>query len=121
MTAILIVEDEPDLQHLLKIFLSKAGYDIHLASDGAQGLQSLQKSRPDLIVTDIMMPNMDGLEMIREIRKNIPKEELPIIVSSAVAPDAATQALTDGYLRKPIMMGQLKALVEKVLRSQAGS
>jgi two-component system chemotaxis response regulator CheY len=120
MTRILIVEDEPDLQHLLKIFLSKAGYEIQLASDGAQGLQKVQESRPDLIVTDIMMPNMDGLEMIHEIRKTIPKEELPIIVSSAVAPDAASQALTNGYMRKPITMGQLKGLVEKVLHAHSG-
>ena len=67
-TKILIVDDEPDILEFLQYNLEKEGYEVHLANNGAAGLETARKTQPDLIILDIMMPEMDGVEVCRRLR-----------------------------------------------------
>lgn len=80
MARILIIDDDPSLLQLFKQFLSGEGHIVSSASNGKEGLSLMKQQRPDLIITDIMMPEMDGLEVVREIRKSHPG--LPVIAMS---------------------------------------
>lgn len=77
---ILVVEDEPAIVKVLLLFLRKEGYDVVTAIDGREGLEFFYRERPDLIVGDILMPNVDGYEMIREIRRSLWGSTIPILL-----------------------------------------
>src|ERR1700749_2688842 len=68
--SVLAVDDEPDKRLLLAFAIKKEGYDVHTAEDGVEGLAAVEAYQPDLIVTDVMMPRMDGYEMVRRVRGN---------------------------------------------------
>ena len=80
MQKILIIDDEPHILMMLKKMMEKAGYDIDLASNGHEGMKMFQKSPSDLVITDIIMPEKEGLETIREMKRIQP--ELKIIAMS---------------------------------------
>ena len=80
MAHILVIDDDLSIQQLFKQFLSGKGHSVSSASDRKEGLHLMKQQRPDLIITDIMMPEMDGLEVVREIRKTYPG--LPVIAIS---------------------------------------
>lgn len=80
MAHILIIDDDPTVQMLFHQFLSGEGYEITQAADGIEGMQCLEENLPDLIITDIMMPKMDGLEILQAIRKQY--SEIPVIAIS---------------------------------------
>lgn len=120
MHTILVVEDEPLLQELLVTELTKAGFTVLTANDGMEGAKLVLSNYPDLILTDILMPNMDGLSMLQEIRKNEKAKHIPVIVLSNLSdPDAKTQALeneADGYIVKaevdiPEVIKQIKKIL----------
>lgn len=79
---ILIVEDEEIMQGLLKRKLAHEGYDIAIASNGLEGLEKIKKDKPDLVLLDIIMPEMGGFEMMEEMSKNKEMKDIPIIVIS---------------------------------------
>lgn len=80
MAHILIIDDDPAVRSLFGQFLDGEGYSTALAADGREALELLQTRRPDVIITDIMMPEMDGLEVIQNIRKNY--AEIPVVAIS---------------------------------------
>ncbi len=80
MSHILIIDDDLSIQRLFKQFLEGAGYSISSASDGREGMLLMKQKKPDLIITDIMMPEMDGLEVVRNINNTCPG--LPVIAIS---------------------------------------
>src|ERR1043165_1570548 len=80
---VLVVDDEPDKRLLLAFALENEGYEVHTAADGVAGLQAVELHQPDLIVTDVMMPRMDGYEMIRRVRANPQTRFIPVIIHSA--------------------------------------
>ena len=80
---ILIVDDEPDIIEFLTYNLEREGYDIVSAPDGRQGLEAAQREKPDLIILDIMMPEMDGFEVIRRVKANPGWKDIPIVVVTA--------------------------------------
>lgn len=119
MPKILIVEDTDDTRELLHLYLSNEGFDVLLASDGDEGLKVAQTSRPDLVVTDITMPNMDGVEMIRQLRGEPGFAIIPIIAMTAYGKGFCEDALDAGAtdtIQKPFEFGpfiaQLKALLK---------
>jgi CheY-like chemotaxis protein len=113
---ILLVEDEPGVMESMTLLLELEGYQISQAFDGYQGLQKLTDSHPDLILTDYMMPCMDGLEMIRRIRSNPQQADTPIIFISAVlSPETEVKELVDMYLHKPVRVDQLVEVIELLL------
>ena len=81
-SVILVVDDEPDLRFLLRRVLGGAGHDVQEAGDGADALTSIRRSPPDLVVTDVMMPVMDGVELIRRLRDDPATKDIPIVAVS---------------------------------------
>jgi two-component system response regulator GlrR len=118
---ILAVDDDPDLLKLLQLRLSGAGYDVVTAADAAQALTAFAVSRPQVVITDLRMPGMDGMALFDAIRGQ--GSNLPVIVLTAhgTIPDAvaATQRGVFGYLEKPVDPRQLLATVEAALSSGA--
>lgn len=80
---ILVVDDEPDKRNLLTTAFEMAGYNVHTARDGVEGLAAVEAQQPDLIILDVMMPRMDGYEMARQIRSNSRTRFIPIIIQTA--------------------------------------
>ena len=121
MTTILCVEDEVSLREDIAEELEDAGYDVKQASDGNEGLEMIQKYKPDLVLCDITMPHRNGYQLLREIREKYPQfAEMPIIFLSALADRELVQAgLKFGanfYLTKPIDFELLLTTVEASLR-----
>jgi two-component system, OmpR family, KDP operon response regulator KdpE len=117
---ILVVDDEAQITRVLKTSLSSQGYGIRTAGDGEEALQVLQDWSPDLIITDLRMPNMNGLELCREIRK---ESRVPIIVLSVKGEETikveALDAGADDYVTKPFSMNELTARIRAALRRAA--
>jgi len=114
---ILVVEDETHLAEGLKLNLSLKGYDVMIAADGISGLQKWKEWRPDLIVLDIMLPGIDGLSVLRNIR--LEDERLPILILSARGDsDDKVKGLSygvDDYLAKPFNLEEFLLRVERLL------
>lgn len=120
MTAsILTVDDSASLRMAIRIALTGAGYAVTEASDGAEGLTKATATRFDLIVTDLNMPNMDGLSMIRALRQQPAQAGVPIIFLTTESDDAmkaqAKAAGATGWLVKPFQPEQLIRVAQKVL------
>ena len=122
--SVLIVNDEPDQLILMGTLLHKAGYKILTADDGSEGLALARRERPDLVISDVSMPRMDGLEFCREIRADSELKAVPILLVSALQKDTETvvaglQAGADDYLEIPFDSTRLIAKVSRLLeRSQ---
>ncbi|HJQ25776.1 MAG TPA: response regulator [Blastocatellia bacterium] len=102
---ILVVEDHPDSRDLLAIYLRMQGYTVYTAEDGREGLKLLQLDCPDLMITDISMPHLDGAELIKRVRQMPECRELPIIVMTAYGneEEAAARCLgADQAIAKPL-------------------
>ena len=114
---ILIVDDEPQITRVLRRSLMTHGYDVHVASDGESALQTFGDWTPDLVVTDLSMPNMNGLELCRRLRAI---SQLPIIVLSVRGEERtkveALDAGADDYVTKPFGMDELLARIRATLR-----
>jgi two-component system KDP operon response regulator KdpE len=122
-TRILIVDDELSILKYLRANLKAEGYEVLMAMDGVQALQTLEAELPDLVVLDIMMPGMDGFEVCRRLRE---WSQLPIIMLSARADESdKVQCLNlgaDDYITKPFGKGEFIARVRAVMRrAQAAS
>jgi two-component system chemotaxis response regulator CheY len=120
MTAsILTVDDSSSLRMAIRIALTGAGYAVTEAADGKEGLEKAEADKFDLIITDLNMPNMDGLSMIREIRKGTVQTGTPIIFLTTESDDAMKQqakaAGATGWLVKPFVPEQLIKISRKVL------
>jgi len=117
---ILVVDDEPNLRRVLSAQLQRDGYDVHTAEDGEQAIQILQENHVDLVITDLRMPRMDGMALLRHTVEN--EEELPVIILTAHATvDNAVEALKTGafdYITKPFDQNEVRMIVRKALKTQ---
>ena len=117
MSRILVVDDDPHIRELVRVFLGREGFEVIEASDGVEALLKLDSLKADLAVIDVMMPNMDGWELCRELRATF---DIPILMLTAKAETVdklkGFQAGTDDYLIKPFEPLELVARVNALLK-----
>lgn len=120
MATILVVDDEEPIQELLSFNLEKEGYQVRLASDGLEALTLIEKDAPDLVVLDLMLPGIDGLEVCRRLRMQTRFQELPIIMLTAKGEEIdkvlGLELGADDYITKPFSPRELLARIKARLR-----
>jgi len=114
---ILLVEDDPSIREVTAIGLRAAGFEVDTAADGAAGLERWRQAQPDLILLDVMLPRLDGLEVCREIRR---ESTVPIVMLTArgdtIDVVVGLEAGADDYVKKPFEMPELVARIRAALR-----
>ncbi|HLR91811.1 MAG TPA: response regulator, partial [Atopostipes sp.] len=122
MKKILVVDDEKPISDIIKFNLEKEGYEVVTAFDGEEALEKVTAEEPDLIVLDIMLPKIDGLEVVREVRKN---HDMPIIMVTAKETEIdkvlGLELGADDYVTKPFSNRELVARVKANLRRQSAT
>ncbi len=120
---ILIVDDDPSLREFLEIFLASEGYRVESSEDAETALKALEGGDIDCVLSDIKMPGMDGVSLLKEIKARWPK--LPVILITAFASlDSAVEAMREGawdYVTKPFQIDELKEIIEKAMESSEES
>ena len=117
MSRILVVDDEPDQRFLLRRILQRAGHEVTEANDGAAALRAVRESAPDLVVTDVMMPVMNGVELIRCLRGDPATAHIPILAASG---DCHLAVTADAGLAKPYDAHHLLAVADALLKEGRG-
>jgi len=114
---VLVCDDEKHIVRLIQVNLERMGYDVVTAYDGREALEKLSASKPDLVVLDVMMPYVDGFEVLRSIRRNPETARLPVIMMTVKAQDGdETQGLEQGadlYVTKPFNPADLRRFLEQ--------
>lgn len=120
MAKVLVIEDEELMIKALEFRLKKDGYEVCLARDGSQGIEMLDSSTYDLVITDIMMPFVSGLEVVGYIKSNPIMKDTPVIVLSSIGLErVVTEAFELGaedFMTKPFNLGELMVRVKKFVR-----
>ncbi len=120
MSRILIVDDEKDIVDLIAYNLEKEGFSTTKAYDGESALQSIKKQKPELIILDLMLPKMNGLDVCRAVRQNPETLDLPIIMLTAKSDEVdkiiGLEVGADDYVTKPFSIKELIARVRSILR-----
>ena len=118
---ILVVDDDPPIVRLLRVNLEMEGYEVAVASNGKEALEAVKAHPPDLVLLDVILPGMDGLEVVTRLRRDPATARLPVVLLSARAQDADIRhgkgAGADEYVTKPFDPRDLLATVEGVLRA----
>src|SRR5688572_6625891 len=114
---ILTVDDENNIRRLVEVNLIRAGYQVTGACDGVEALERIQANRPDMVVLDVMMPRMDGFELLKRLKSDPGTADIPIIMLTAKAQDIdifrGWQSGVDCYLTKPFNPNQLITFVQR--------
>lgn len=121
MAKILIVEDDPTTVQLIKFLLKKNNFEVLIAYNGVEALQITKKEKSDLILMDVMMPKMDGIEAIEKLKKDENTRDIPIVILSALGQEMdvmrGLQAGASGYIVKPFspkeLLDEIKAKLVK--------
>ncbi len=118
---ILVVDDEKHIVRLVEVNLRRAGYDVVKAYDGKEALEVVKGENPDMVILDVMMPQMDGFEVLKRLRADPETNELPVIMLTAKAQDADVfkgwQSGVDSYLTKPFSPMELLTFVKRIFAS----
>jgi two-component system alkaline phosphatase synthesis response regulator PhoP len=117
---VLVVDDDPQIRKIIERMLLGNSYEVETASDGASALQKISENRPDLVILDIMMPGMSGIEVCREIRKVKSDPKMQVLMLSAKDSQSdrlrALEYGADDYVTKPFHVGSLGRKIEYMLK-----
>lgn len=119
-SSILIVDDEPSMREFLEIMLHREGYKVSAASSGQEALKMLNDEIYDLIVSDIQMPGVSGLDLLRNVKETSP-ETLVIMITAYASTETAVEAMKDGaydYITKPFKVDEIRLIIEKALEKK---
>jgi two-component system, OmpR family, response regulator VicR len=124
LKSILCIEDEPEMIDLMRLILGRRGFTVKGAAGGIEGLRMIRAERPDLVLLDLMMPDMDGWEVYQQMKADENTKNIPVIVVTAKAQSIDKVlglhiAKVDDYLAKPFSPQDLLSSVEKVLKSKS--
>ena len=114
---VLVVDDEPDFLSTIRIRLSQAGYDVICAQDGRDALAKMKLKFPDVIVSDVMMPVMDGIDFFQELKSNPDTKSIPLIMMTVQnhLEDGLRAVGADGFLAKPVEADELIRTIQRCL------
>jgi len=117
---ILVIDDEEDIQKLLKIRLEQEGFTVVTAGDGERGIQTAELEKPDIIIMDIMMPNMDGYSCLKEVRKSQKIKDTPVLMLSGKEEEKIRDLFAfqkiSGYVEKPFELDTLVMKIKEILK-----
>ena len=115
---VLAVDDELQMRDLLNLFLTRDGYEVILASNGEDAIELAKKENPQIILLDIKMPGIDGIEVCRRLKANRKTQSIPIIVITALGDHKmeAIEAGADDFISKPLDMLELSTRVKSIIR-----
>ena len=120
MKRVLVIEDDKDIIELVKYNLEKDGFQVAASVDGATGLAQVRKTPPDLLILDLMLPKLSGLEICKEVRKDVSLNRLPVLILTAKGEEAdrvvGLELGADDYVTKPFSPRELVARVKALLR-----
>ncbi|HZJ23233.1 MAG TPA: response regulator [Anaerolineales bacterium] len=124
LKSILCIEDEPEMIDLMRLILGRRGFSVKGAAGGIEGLRMIRAERPDLVLLDLMMPDMDGWEVYQQMKADENTKNIPVIVVTAKAQSIDKVlglhiAKVDDYLAKPFSPQDLLSSVERVLKSKS--
>ncbi|MFT3893851.1 MAG: response regulator [Anaerolineales bacterium] len=124
LKCILCVEDEPEMIDLMRLILGRRGFEVKGATGGVEGLKMIWQEAPDLVLLDLMMPDMDGWEVYQQMKADEKTRNIPVIVVTAKAQSIDKVlglhiAKVDDYIAKPFSPTDLMNSVERVLKSKA--
>ena len=119
---VVCIEDEPEMIDLVRLILGRKGFNVIGANGGVEGLEAVRRERPDLVLLDLMMPEMDGWEVYQQIKADSELREIPVIVVTAKAQSIDKVlglhiAKVDDYISKPFGPQELLESVEKIIGS----
>ena len=119
---ILVVDDDTNICELLRLYLTKEGYQVTVANDGEEGLEKFNAVKPDMVLLDVMMPRMDGLEVCRRIRATNPRIGIIMLTARSQEMDKVTGLMNgaDDYVTKPFSPVELTARVDALIRRSSG-
>lgn len=115
MATVLLVDDDPNILRPLQFLVEREGYRVITALDGKRALVIAALESPGLIVTDWMMPNVDGVELCRRLKRDPITAGIPVVMLSAALPPAQQEPLWDVLLRKPVPIGDLMKAIHSLL------
>lgn len=126
LRTVVCIEDEPEMIELFKLILGRHNYQVFGASDGKEGLETIAEVKPDVVLLDLMMPEMDGWEVFRKMKSTQELENIPVIVVTAKAQSIDRVlglhiAQVDDYITKPFGPDELLASVNKAARARRNS
>ena len=124
LKCILCVEDEPEMIDLIRLILGRRGFEVKGAAGGVEGLKMIKQDPPDLVLLDLMMPDMDGWEVYQQMKADEKTKHIPVIVVTAKAQSIDKVlglhiAKVDDYITKPFSPQDLMNSVDKILKSKA--
>ncbi len=118
---ILVVDDERHIVRLVQVNLEKVGYQVVTAYDGVEALEQVAKETPDMVILDVMMPRMDGFEVLKKLQADAKTRDIPVIMLTAKAQDAdifrGWSSGVSSYLTKPFNPRELLTFVERIFQS----